>query len=107
MQLNDKFQLGSSAFHVTLRLLAAWARQSRPRSFAARGALFMERVVSWTIVLEGADEFGSAHRSELMIDKDMEGLSGWPDRILGRGWQGHPGSSPTGGPSVGNARPTF
>ena len=29
----------------------------------------------WKIVLEGTDEFGSAHRSELMIDKDMERLS--------------------------------
>jgi len=29
----------------------------------------------WKIVLEGTDEFGSAHRSELPIDKDMEGLS--------------------------------
>ena len=29
----------------------------------------------WKIVLEGTDEFGSAHRSELAIDKDMEGLS--------------------------------
>ena len=29
----------------------------------------------WKIVLEGTDEFGSAHRSELTIDKDMERLS--------------------------------
>ena len=29
----------------------------------------------WKIVLEGADEFGSAHRSELTIDKDLERLS--------------------------------
>jgi hypothetical protein len=29
----------------------------------------------WKIVLEGTDEFGSAHRSELAIDKDMERLS--------------------------------
>ena len=29
----------------------------------------------WKIVLEGTDEFGSAHRSELMIDKDLERLS--------------------------------
>lgn len=29
----------------------------------------------WKIVLEGTDEFGSAHRSELTIDKDLERLS--------------------------------
>ena len=29
----------------------------------------------WKIVLEGTDEFGSAHRSELTIDKDFERLS--------------------------------
>ena len=29
----------------------------------------------WKIVLEGTDEFGSARRSELTIDKDMERLS--------------------------------
>ena len=29
----------------------------------------------WKIVLEGTDEFGSAHRSELEIDKDLERLS--------------------------------
>ena len=29
----------------------------------------------WKIVLEGTDEFGSAHRSELTIDKDMEPVS--------------------------------
>ena len=29
----------------------------------------------WKIVLEGTDEFGSAHRSELAIDKDLERLS--------------------------------
>ena len=29
----------------------------------------------WKIVLEGTDEFGWAHRSELAIDKDMERLS--------------------------------
>ena len=28
----------------------------------------------WKIVLEDADEFGSAHRSELTIDKDLERL---------------------------------
>ncbi len=31
--------------------------------------------MQWKIVLEGADEPGSAHRSELMIDKDFERLS--------------------------------
>ena len=29
----------------------------------------------WKIILEGTDEFGSAHRSELAIDKDLERLS--------------------------------
>ena len=29
----------------------------------------------WKIVLEGTDEFGSAHRSELTIDKDLARLS--------------------------------
>jgi hypothetical protein len=29
----------------------------------------------WKIVLEGTDEFGSAHRSELTIDKNLERLS--------------------------------
>ena len=29
----------------------------------------------WKIALEGTDEFGSTHRSELTIDKDMERLS--------------------------------
>ena len=29
----------------------------------------------WKIVLEGTDEFGSTHRSELTIDKDLERLS--------------------------------
>jgi hypothetical protein len=29
----------------------------------------------WKIVLEGTDEFGLAHRSELTIDKDMERVS--------------------------------
>jgi hypothetical protein len=29
----------------------------------------------WRIVLEGTDEFGLAHRSELTIDKDMERVS--------------------------------
>ena len=29
----------------------------------------------WKIVLEGTDEFGSAHRSELTIDKDLECVS--------------------------------
>ena len=29
----------------------------------------------WKIVLEGTDEFGSTHRSEFMIDKDMARLS--------------------------------
>jgi hypothetical protein len=29
----------------------------------------------WKIVLEGTDEFGSAHRSELTIDKYLERLS--------------------------------
>ena len=29
----------------------------------------------WKIVLEGTAEFGSAHRSELTIDKDLERLS--------------------------------
>ena len=29
----------------------------------------------WKIVLEGTGEFGSAHRSELTIDKDLERLS--------------------------------
>ena len=31
--------------------------------------------MQWKIVLEGTDEFGSAHRSELTIDKDLERLS--------------------------------
>ncbi len=31
--------------------------------------------MQWKIVLEGTDEFGSAHRSELTIDKDFERLS--------------------------------
>jgi hypothetical protein len=46
----------------------------------------------WKIVLEGTDEFGSAHRSELAIDKDMERLSAGEI-----GWQGHHGSSPADG----------
>ena len=29
----------------------------------------------WKIMLEGTDEFGSTHRSELEIDKDLERLS--------------------------------
>ena len=29
----------------------------------------------WKIVLEGTDEFGSAHRSELTINKDLERVS--------------------------------
>jgi hypothetical protein len=29
----------------------------------------------WKIVLEGTDELGSAHRSELTIDKDLERAS--------------------------------
>ena len=29
----------------------------------------------WKIVLEGTDEFGSVHRSELTIDNDMKRLS--------------------------------
>jgi hypothetical protein len=29
----------------------------------------------WKIVLDGTDEFGSTHRSELTIDKDLERLS--------------------------------
>lgn len=29
----------------------------------------------WKIVLEGTDEFGSGHRSELTIDEDMKRLS--------------------------------
>ena len=29
----------------------------------------------WKIVLEGTDEFGSAHCSELTIDKDLERVS--------------------------------
>ncbi len=29
----------------------------------------------WKIVLEGTDEFGSTHRSELTIDKDLARLS--------------------------------
>jgi hypothetical protein len=44
------------------------------------------------IVLEGTDEFGSAHRSELAIDKDMERLSAGEI-----GWQSHHGSSPADG----------
>jgi hypothetical protein len=31
--------------------------------------------MQWKIVLEGTDEFGSAHRSELTIDKDFDRLS--------------------------------
>ncbi len=31
--------------------------------------------MQWKIVLEGTDEFGSAHRSELTIDKDLACLS--------------------------------
>ena len=31
--------------------------------------------MQWKIVLEGTDEFGSAHRSELTIDKDLARLS--------------------------------
>src|ERR1700733_506735 len=46
----------------------------------------------WKIVLEGTDEFGSAHRSELAIDKDMERLSAGEI-----GWRGHHGSSPADG----------
>ena len=35
----------------------------------------MESVDAVKIVLEGTDEFGSAHRSELTINKDLERLS--------------------------------
>src|SRR5260370_1865340 len=31
--------------------------------------------MQWKIVLEGTDEFGSGHRSELVIDKDFERVS--------------------------------
>jgi hypothetical protein len=31
--------------------------------------------MQWKIILEGTDEFGSAHRSELTIDKDLTRLS--------------------------------
>jgi hypothetical protein len=31
--------------------------------------------VQWKIVLEGVDEFGSAHRSEFVIEKDIERLA--------------------------------
>ena len=31
--------------------------------------------MQWKIILEGTDEFGSAHRSELTIDKDLARLS--------------------------------
>ena len=31
--------------------------------------------MQWKIVLEGNDEFGSAHRSELTISKDFDRLS--------------------------------
>jgi hypothetical protein len=31
--------------------------------------------MQWKIVLEGTDEFGSTHRSEFMIDKDMTRMS--------------------------------
>ncbi len=31
--------------------------------------------MQWKIVLEGTDEFGSAHRSELTINKDLARLS--------------------------------
>ena len=52
----------------------------------------------WKMVLEGTDEFGSAHRSELTIDKDLERLSaGEIGFSVERGWQGHHGSSPAGG----------
>jgi len=51
----------------------------------------------WKIVLEGTHEFESAHRSELTSDKNLGAPVGWRDRLLGRGWQGHHGSSPAGG----------
>ena len=35
----------------------------------------------WKIVLEGTDEFGSGHRSELTIDKDFERLLAGQDCI--------------------------
>jgi hypothetical protein len=35
----------------------------------------------WRIVLEGKDEFGPAHRSELAIDKDLERLSAERGRL--------------------------
>jgi hypothetical protein len=53
----------------------------------------------WKILLEGTDEVGSAHRSELAIDKDMERLSA--EEI---GWQGYNGSSPADGLPTSNAR---
>ena len=53
--------------------------------------------MQWKIVLEGTDEFGSAHRSELTIDKDMERLSAGEIGFSVEGWQGHHGSSPAGG----------
>ena len=31
--------------------------------------------MQWKVILEGADEFGSAHRSELTINKDLARLS--------------------------------
>ena len=60
----------------------------------------------WKIVLEGTDEFGSAHRSELTIDKDLERLSageigfsvedGKATWLISSRWS-----------STSNARPTF
>ncbi len=31
--------------------------------------------MQWKVILEGTDEFGSAHRLELVIDEDLERLS--------------------------------
>lgn len=53
----------------------------------------------WKVVLEGTDEFGSTHRSELMIDKDMERLSAGEI-----GFSVEDGSNPTGWAAGAGAR---
>ena len=50
----------------------------------------------WKIVLEGTDEFGSAHRLELTIDKDLERLSAGEIGFSVEDGKGHHGSSPAG-----------
>jgi hypothetical protein len=56
----------------------------------------------WKIVLEGTDEFGSVHRSELEIDKDMKRL--WAGEI---GFSVEDGKAINGSSPAGRRQPTM